>query len=492
MGNEEKNRKRNLITYPLGTIGRDAVYTLINSYLLTYVLFTHSLTPAQLTAITGIMIGARVFDAFNDPIMGNIIEQTRSKYGKFKPWLLLGVLLTSVVIYLMFNVQLTGWKFVVFFGVMYFSFSITYTMNDISYWGMVPALSSDADARNQFTSRATLFAGIGGTAAMILIPLFTTGKNAIGGNAAYAYGRIALVIGILAPLFLCITIFGTKEHRDTTQENRPKEKFSFKNLMHTILRNDQLVWVAVVFLIQQIGNGLIIGGIGSTYIYTIYGYEGGLYSLFTTIGMSVTAFLMIFYPVISRHIHRKKLMGYMAVIATVGYVMIFVSGLMAGKGMVKFAVLMIGYMFCNFGQYCFYLVMMISIMNTVEYNEWKFGTRDEGIITSLRPFITKLGGAIIVAVTSAAYMILGVTDYTNQISDLEQQCNQNLITEAAKLTKIEEVLTNVTSQQTMGLMVFMSIVPCILLLISYVLYKKHYKLDEEEYERICKELGKTK
>lgn len=491
MGNEEKNRKRNLITYPLGTIGRDAVYTLINSYLLTYVLFTHSLTPAQLTAITGIMIGARVFDAFNDPIMGNIIEQTRSKYGKFKPWLLLGVLLTSVVIYLMFNVQLTGWKFVVFFGVMYFSFSITYTMNDISYWGMVPALSSDADARNQFTSRATLFAGIGGTAAMILIPLFTTGKNAIGGNAAYAYGRIALVIGILAPLFLCITIFGTREHRDTTQENRPKEKFSFKNLMHTILRNDQLVWVAVVFLIQQIGNGLIIGGIGSTYIYTIYGYEGGLYSLFTTIGMSVTAFLMIFYPVISRHIHRKKLMGYMAVIATVGYVMIFVSGLMAGKGMVKFAVLMIGYMFCNFGQYCFYLVMMISIMNTVEYNEWKFGTRDEGIITSLRPFITKLGGAIIVAVTSAAYMILGVTEYTNQISDLEQQCNQNLITEAVKLTKIEEVLTNVTGQQTIGLLVFMSIVPCILLLISYFLYKKHYKLDEEEYEHICKELGKT-
>ena len=157
MENEEKLRKRNLITYPLGTMGRDAVYALINSYLLTFVLFTHSLTAAQLTAITGIMIGARVFDAFNDPIMGNIIECTRSKYGKFKPWLLAGILSTSVVIYLMFNVQLQGWKFVVFFGVMYFAFSITYTMNDISYWGMVPALSSDADARNQFASRGYAF-----------------------------------------------------------------------------------------------------------------------------------------------------------------------------------------------------------------------------------------------------------------------------------------------------------------------------------------------
>lgn len=490
MKKEDTYRKRNLLTYPLGTIGRDAVYALINSYLLTFVLFTHSLTAAQLTAITGIMIGARVFDAFNDPIMGNIIERTRTKYGKFKPWLVAGVLSTSVVIYLLFNVQLQGWKFIVFFGVMYFAFSITYTMNDISYWGMIPALSSDANTRNQFTSRATLFAGIGSTLALILIPMFTTGKNTIGGNAAYAYGRIALLIAVAAPLFLSITIFGTREHRDSA--SKPvTEKFSFKALIRTIFRNDQLIWVAVIFLIQQVGNGIIVGGIGSTYIYTIYGYEGGLYSLFTTVGMSVTALLMVFYPVISRHIPRKKLMGYMAVIAVIGYAMIFISGFLSGTGTGRFLILTVGYMLCNFGQYCFYLIMMISIMNTVEYNEYKFGTRDEGIITSLRPFITKLGGAIIVAITSAVYIILGVTDYTNQISDLEQQCNQKLITEADKLQNIQEVLSHVTSMQSWGLLLFMSVVPGILMLISYVLYKKKYKLDEEEYDRICKELGRN-
>lgn len=488
MGQEEKTLKRNLITYPLGTMGRDAVYALINSYLLTFVLFTHALNAAQLTAITGIMIAARVFDALNDPIMGNIIERTRTKYGKFKPWLVAGALSTSVVIYLMFNVQLQGWKFVAFFGVMYFAFSITYTMNDISYWGMIPALSSDANARNQFTSRTTLCAGIGGTIATILIPLFTTGTNAIGGNAAHAYGRIALVIAILAPLFLCITVFGTREHRDMTPPKQ--QKFSFKEILRTIARNDQLVWIAVIFLIQQIGNGLVGGGIGSTYIYVVFGYEGGLYSLFTTIGMSVTALLMIFYPSISRRIHRKKLMGYMVVLATIGYALMLASGFIAGNGMGKFACLVTGYMLSNFGQYCFYLIMMISIMNTVEYNEYKFGTRDEGIITSLRPFITKLGGAIIVAITSATYILFGVTDYTNQISELEQQCNQQLITEAAKLEQINEVLAHVTNGQSFGLLIFMSVVPWIPMVISYFLYMKKYTLDEEEYERICKELGK--
>ena len=74
-------------------MGRDAVYSLINSYLLTFVLFAHSLNGAQVAAVTGIMIAARVFDALNDPVMGNIIERTRSKYGKFKPWLLAGGLI---------------------------------------------------------------------------------------------------------------------------------------------------------------------------------------------------------------------------------------------------------------------------------------------------------------------------------------------------------------------------------------------------------------
>ena len=118
-------RKKNLILFPLGTIGRDMVYNLFVSQLLTFVLFTRFLTAAQLTAITAIMVAARVFDALNDPIMGNIIERTRSRYGKFKPWLVIGILSTSVVVYLMFNTKLQGWGFVWFFGLMYFLYSIT-------------------------------------------------------------------------------------------------------------------------------------------------------------------------------------------------------------------------------------------------------------------------------------------------------------------------------------------------------------------------------
>lgn len=495
--NQEKITKKNLIFFPLGTMGRDAVYSLINSYLLTFVLFTHSLDAAQLAAITGIMIAARAFDALNDPVMGNIIERTRSRFGKFKPWLAAGGVSTSVVIFLLFNVRLQGWPFVWFFALMYFAFSITYTMSDISYWGMIPALGSDTDARNRFTSRTTLFAGIGGTLAAILIPLFTTGAGALGGSTAAAYGRVALIIAILAPLFILFTLLGVRERREVNTAAK-RERFSFKQIIKTIARNDQLVWVAVIFLVQQVGNGLVIGGIGSTYIYFTFGYNGGLYSLFNTVGMLATGVLMIFYPLISRHIHRKRLMGIMAVISVAGYGMMLASLLTPEANMVRFWILVLGYMFSNFGQYGFYLIMMISIMNTVEYNEYKFGTREEGIITSLRPFITKMSSALIVAITSVIYLIFGVTGYTNRISDLEQRCAQGLISEEQKLTEISGVIfgstggqyEGVTLGQSLGLLFAMTVLPCALMLVSYFLYKRKYKLDEEEYDRICAELAK--
>ena len=291
---EQKTLKKNLWFFPLGTVGRDMMYNLVTNFLLTYILFTKGLDAAQLAAITAIMVAARVFDALNDPIMGNIIENTHTKWGKFKPWMVIGTVLSCIVVFMVFSTSLKGWEFVVLFGVFYFCYSIAYTMHDISYWGIVPALSSDAGARDAFTSRATLFAGVGGTLASIVIPMFTTGATAIGGNASTAYTVVALGICIMMPAFFLFTILGVKEHREIEKPQKV-EGGIFKKMIDAVKHNDQLRWIAVIFLIQQIGNGFVLGGIGSTYIYLQFGYEGGLYSLFSTVGVAATAFLMIFY-----------------------------------------------------------------------------------------------------------------------------------------------------------------------------------------------------
>ena len=493
----KKIRKRNLILFPLGTVGRDMVYNLVTSYLLTFVLFTRNLNAAQLSAITAIMVAARIFDALNDPVMGNIIERTRTRWGKFKPWLVIGILTTSLVIYAMFNTHLQGWAFVWFFGVMYFLYSITYTMHDIAYWGMVPALSSDANTRNQLTSRATLFAGIGGVLAAALIPNFTAGDNALGGNAVTAYGLVALGIAVIAPVFLAFTIFGVTEQRNYNDE--PAPPVSFKKIISTITGNDQLLWISLIFLLQQIGNGVVMSGVGQTYIYVEFGYKGIFFTAFQMLGMFVTAFLMIFYPAISRHMNRKKLMDVLMVIGLVGYVVMLLPGLVMAKGGaavagfdLKFLLITLGYMLANFGQYGFYLIMMISIMNTVEYNELRHGTRDEGIVSSLRPFLTKLASALTVAIANVTYLTFGILEYTNGIAGFEQMANRGDMTADQKADAITNLLQGVQSGQSLGLLLVMTVLPCALMFASYLLYKRRYTLDEAEYDRICAELEARK
>ena len=489
---EHKRLRRNLILFPLGTVGRDMIYNLFTNFIFTFILFTRGLNAAQLGAVSAIMIGARVFDALNDPIMGNIIERTRTRWGKYKPWLVIGILSTSLVVYAAFNTKLTGWSFVWFFAVIYFLYSITYTMHDISYWGMVPALGTDAHVRDQFTARTNLFAGIGGTLAGFFIPMLTTGSSTLGGNTAYAYGRVALVICILAPLFLCFTIFGVRERRDTVTAKA--EPFSFRKIINVFRGNDQLLWIALIFLFQQIGNDLAIGGMASTFIYFDLGYEGGFYSNFSTFGLAATAVLMVIYPMLASRTTRKVFMKKMLLVSACGYSLMLLIGLFmpSTNANLKCWILTFGYMAANFGNYAYYLILMISIINTVEYNEYLHGEREEALVASVRPFITKMGSAVVIAINYVTYLICGVTGYTQKISDLEQQTSLGTITESEKLTQINGVIANVGSWQKTGLLLVLTVLPFLCMVITYRLYCRHYKLDEIEYKRICTELEKRR
>ena len=89
-------KNKNKYTFGLGTVGRDMLYTMISMYLMFYLTDVLSLPDDTLWWITGIMLAARVFDAFNDPVMGVIVDNTHTKYGKFKPWICIGALLVSV------------------------------------------------------------------------------------------------------------------------------------------------------------------------------------------------------------------------------------------------------------------------------------------------------------------------------------------------------------------------------------------------------------
>ena len=164
------------------------------------------------------------------------------------------------------------------------------------------------------------------------------------------------------------------------------------------------------------------------------------------------------------------------------------GGLIMPAGTMSFYLLTIGYMIVNLGLYGFYLIMMISIVNTVEYNQLKTGHRSEAIITSMRPLLTKMGSALVVALTSLTYVIFNVTEKTNEIASFEQQAEIGTITDEARLEGINQVISGVSTGQMNGLLFVMILVPLVFGFISYLLYQKNYKLDEKTYEDVCRQL----
>ena len=139
----EKGFRLTKWAYSSGGIGRDMAYTLVNIFLITYIQYTMKLSQAQFTAITIIIVVCRIWDAVFDPMMGTIIENTNFKYGKFKPWIIIGAVANSTFIALLFSFRVEGWAFVAFFGVAFLFWGMTFSINDISYWSMLPSLTSE-------------------------------------------------------------------------------------------------------------------------------------------------------------------------------------------------------------------------------------------------------------------------------------------------------------------------------------------------------------
>lgn len=298
--------RRNLWAYPVGTVGRDMAGCMFTNYLLTYVLFTKTLTSVQFACISVIMVAARVFDAFNDPIMGNVVEATRTRWGKFKPWIAIGGVLSVIVFITSFSTTLQGWAYVAAFGLLYFAYSVVFTMNDIAYWGMVPALARRADDRNRLTSRTVLFAGVGQFLGGIVVPTFTAGSLVIGGNAVTAYRAVVLIVCAAFTATQLITLLVVRE--PSARDEAPAEKVGIRKAFSTIARNDQLVWCAVVFLIFSVAQTLMGGGLSVTYLYFEFGYNGLLLSIFSILGNVAGAVLMLVFAALSGRFTRAQLM----------------------------------------------------------------------------------------------------------------------------------------------------------------------------------------
>lgn len=483
---------KNMLMFSLGTIGRDFLYFLFNSFLMTFILFTKTTDNKMLMVVGAIIVVARIFDALNDPIMGGIVENTRTKWGKYKPWQLLGAVLTGAVIISVFCVKLDGWSYIGFLAFAYIMFSITFTMNDISYWGMLPSLTSDEHERNKLTSCAQLLASAGVGLASLLIPLFTTGSLAKWG-APTGYKVIGIISAVLMVLFQLFTILGVKEKPLPPIKPNKSDRLTLKKMFQTIAKNDQLLWCALIMLIFSIGTGVVGGGLLTMYVYFEFGYEGG-YTLLIGLGYGIISTLFTAtYPWLSKKFGRNKIL-YSAGIATIfGFALMLIFALAIPTGapkssewFAKFILIAVAYTFIGYGA-GFYMIMVINMANTVEYNEWKYGQRNESLIFSLRPFTAKLSSALTQALVIGVYAVASITTYTNAISNIENEASKNLITNKVKMEKITEIINKVSLQDRQILVSCMCIIPIVFMIVALILYKKKCTLSETRLAEMVRE-----
>ncbi|MCK7487072.1 MAG: MFS transporter [Bacillus subtilis] len=276
---------RNKWAYSAGGIGRDMIYQLDRHFLFTYVQYSGLDINAQQFAVIGVLLViGRVWDAVNDPIMGSIVENTHSRWGKFKPWIFLGAILTAIVVLFMFNFRPTGWAFVVFFGVIYLLWEMAFTLNDIPYWSLLPALAKSKKDRDTMATMVVVFAGVGGILANIIVSLTTVG------NMVRGYSMISVTFAIFFVACTCLTVFGVKEEKEVIAEQ--PENVSIKQMFSVIKNNDQLLWSALALMFYSVGSGLLTA-LGYNFFYMNLGYDGNL----------ITMFLLV---VFCRHDRRSK------------------------------------------------------------------------------------------------------------------------------------------------------------------------------------------
>ncbi len=416
--NEQKRAKlfnKNKWLFSLGGIGRDMSYQLVAVFLLTYVQFGVSLSLVQFTTLSLIIgIGGSLWDALNDPIMGAIIEGSHMKFGKFKPWILIGAVTCGVVILAMFNVRLfTGWNFVAFIIIMYFLWESTFTMNDIGYWAMLPSLSSKKNERNSVTTLTVIFASVGAFAGQGLVIFLTPG------NVVKGYALVSIIIVIAFIGCQLMTSLGVKETPRSASEKQAK--ISLKHMWNTIKNNDQILWMTLSMFLYSLGSGLLIALAYNLY-YIEVGYDSNSFYFIVIFGVcSVLANL--FYPKLAKKMGRKKLQMLSAFLLLFGYAGIALLGWWPKVLPFNLITLSIFGLFVFTGQTLFYLASIINMTNCVEYNHYKQGERNEAVVSTLRPFMVKFASAVQYGVVTLVLAVSGIFILSQNISLMESQKN---------------------------------------------------------------------
>ena len=442
---------REKYSYGIGALGKDLAYAIVSTYLMVYFTDAVGLNPAFVGTL---FLVARLWDAVNDPAMGMIVDNTRSKFGKFRPWIFIGTVLNAVVIVFLFRKpDLEGLPLYAYFSIMYILWGMTYTIMDIPYWSMIPALTSSKEEREQVAVIPRIFAStawlIMGTFGLSIV------KKLGNGNVVKGYSSFAVVIAVAFIISAIITCLNVKERVETPKN---AEKVSFKQTLNIIRKNDQLVvFIGIVLFMNLIMQ--IIGGVSLYYFKYVIGNDKLNQVFYAFSGLAEIGGLMLF-PILTKKIGRQDVFKVGSVLPILGCSMLLVFGIISPKNA---AFIAISGVVLKLGTGMLLGATTVMLADVVDYGQFKLGTRNESIVFSVQTLLVKTASAVSGWLVGVGLSVVGY------VPNAEQGASTIL-----------------------GLRVLMIGLPILCAVLMYVIYKQKYKINGEFHDMILNKLKNGK
>lgn len=383
--------------FAIGNLGHAAFYGVLSNYFIIFVTsamfvgLNKQVTDKLIGLITGLIVVIRIIEIMIDPLLGNIVDNTRSRWGKFKPWILIGTLVSSVLMMVLFtgifNLVRVSWLlYAIAFVIIFILLDVFYSFADVSYWGMVPALSEDSVERGVYSSLGAFTGSIGWNGlTVIVVPVvvfftyLTTGHRTQGAPGWFAFATIISILAIVCALIVCL---GAKEKQNLIRQATANQRLSIKDVFKTLAQNDQLLWASFAYflfsLAQVITNGVLF------YFFKFVLDAANEFWIVGIVATIVGLCTSPLYPILNRFIARRWLYAG-------GMVCMIISYLIFIFGTHNLPLLIVGLALYNFT--FAQLVTILILTDSIEYGQLKNGTRSEAVVLAIRPMLDKLTGA---------------------------------------------------------------------------------------------------
>lgn len=460
-----KNRIWQRIAYACGTFGHDVFYAMIGTYFMIFVtsnLF-NSDNPTDdaymIGIVTTIILVLRIAELFVDPFIGNIIDKTKTRWGRFKPWVLGGAVVAAVTLAMLFTdfgglTVSNPTLYLVIFAVVYFIMDIFYSAKDVAIWSMIPALSFDSHEREVTATIARIGSVFGAQmVTVIVMPVvlyFSVNQNGGAGDPT-GWFAFACIGGGIATLGAIILGLGTHEQENALREN--KEETSAKDVLKVLTRNDQLLWMAIAYLVYGIGIN-IVNNFNLYYFIYVIG-DATKFSILGVINTVIGLLAVAAFPILTTKFSRRKLFFSSIAVMTAALVLYAMSGTNVTLALVAAGLF-------TLPQALIFLVVLMTITDSVEYGQLKLGHRDEAVCLCVRPLVDKFAGAVSSGIIGLAAIWVGMTGGASA--------------------------SGLTADNMMRLQIVMFAAPIILMIVGALIYRAKVTLTEQEHARIVEEL----